>query len=203
MQAMTQVVWGYIFLGLGAILFAFGGVVSKTGHDRLQEERIEKKNVEEKHQQMLYQQSVAKLTINRIIKDAGEALQTYIKKNSEEIERINGDFNMRNMVHGGGHVKAHIERVNSFIREVKILIKETARKIEDSLLLVKMSKLEDLSAEESRNYNSFIDTARQAAENIKKQNYNLCSRFTDTPTLDKILNSIRYEELKEERDGHK
>lgn len=139
-------------------------------------------------------QKIAKIKINRIIEDAAFWLEERIKQNMSEIEKIKYDFASRNASYGGGHVTAHINRVNYFIKSVNDYIREMNRKIEDILLGMGQEKFEAVAwlGEEHKKYTDFLEKVQAAKNSIRQQNDGVCLKFTDKPTYDNILKANPY-----------
>jgi hypothetical protein len=138
--------------------------------------------------------TIVNIKINRILEDAQEWLPKLKEQFLDEATRIMNDASSRGMAHSGSHVVLHIQNVNRFIELIDGYLKTTRREIQDLLLTIGEKNLEVIEEfhEENDKFGQFISAAGGAIEWAKEQNYSICARFTDKPTLDNIIKAKRY-----------
>lgn len=112
-----------------------------------------------------------RIQIERAIKDADEFLNTISKNASKERKLISGKFNRMNALRSSAHVESQKEVVRKIEIEIKNVLKNLDRKIEDSLLVVNRDK-EDFKIipwlkEEYEEYVRVKEKSEQAIKNIK------------------------------------
>jgi hypothetical protein len=137
---------------------------------------------------------IIEIKINRILEDAQQWLPKQKEHFLSESNRITSDAVQRGAGHSGSHVKLHIKNVNNFIETIDIYLKTVDRNIQDLLLNIGEDSIEKANdfEEQYQELVCFKESAEEAINWAKKQNYATCLKFTDKPTLDNIFKSKRY-----------
>lgn len=135
-----------------------------------------------------------KIKIARISEDAEEWLPKQKESFLVESNRITNDAARRNVPNSGGHISRHIENVNNFIETIDAYLKKITRDIQDQLLVINVDSFETAEGfqDEYHKFLQFKASTETAIDWTKKQNYSICSRFTDKTTLDNILQGHIY-----------
>jgi len=137
---------------------------------------------------------IIKVKIGRIIEDANNWLRGKVEKDKEETKAIIANFNKMGVLNSGTHVAKHIKRANSFIKSCNDYVRKIDREIEDLLMPIGEQNFEDTSwlKEEYKAYLEFIQYSKNVKDVLKKENNELCIRFCDEPTFNKILQANPY-----------
>ena len=117
----------YIWLIFTAIMFIWGGRIYYSRN-------MEKAIVE-------YQTQYTK--IERLLDDINEYIENIKKKHKKEIDSIAQQFNVRGMLHSGGHVESQYELVNKNQRTINAEWKLIDRKIQDQLISLGVNEIKD------------------------------------------------------------
>ncbi|MBU0759418.1 MAG: hypothetical protein KKC66_01645 [Candidatus Omnitrophica bacterium] len=190
---MSQIIIGILLVAFCAVGAIFGSMMIKNGMQRIKEQPLA---YQDSHPQQKIQNNtkIARVKIKRIIEDANSWLKKEIEKDKEEKEKIISGFNQRGTLYSGMHVAEHMKRVDNFIKSCNDYIEKIDREIEDLLMPIGEQSFEDVNwlKEEYQEYSKFIQYSRKVKDTIKKENNELCIRFCDEPTFNKILQANPY-----------